>query len=258
MHPSTKLANKTWKEGDDVDAFVVFPDDVSFHEARQLIGPVFGAHEPLTMWLLEGFENGKDPTLNACTMGLDIYNYLHVHGGTVLGKRGGNGALEAAAVIKVYESSSSSSSGGGCWNWLKGTIHFTKALLSIYWSTGVPLELYHPKFKRERCQFLERVDLMRNGYVEGHKKAGLDGHYWYIAFVAVHSESQGKGIGGELMRRIGQAADQQRMACYLETFGDKNIRFYRAVGYEVVANIELVDEKSQSTMSGVGMVRSAV
>ena len=256
MHASLKLANKSWKEEGD-DAYVVFPDDLSFHEARQLIGPVFCAHEPIIMWMMEGFEIGKDPTVASCIMGFGIHFYLHLHGGTVLGKRGDNGELEAAVVIRVRESSSSSSlsSLSGYWSWWKEKIDFTRALFSMHWSTGVPRELYDPKFK---SQFFERIELTRKSFPEGHKKAGLAGQYWYIAFVAVHSESQGKGIGSELMRRIGQAADQQQMACYLETSGERNIRFYRAVGYDVVADIELVDEKSQSTISCVAMVRPAV
>ena len=59
---------RPWTDGDNADAFVIFPDDVSFHEALQRIGPAFGTYEPLAMRLLEGFENGDDPTLNSCTV----------------------------------------------------------------------------------------------------------------------------------------------------------------------------------------------
>ena len=57
------------------------------------------------------------------------------------------------------------------------------------------------------------------------------------------------------MRRIGLIADQQQMACYLEMFGDKNIRFYQSLGYEIVCNIEIVDETEVSSMAGVAIVR---
>ncbi|KAI2512611.1 hypothetical protein MHU86_1830 [Fragilaria crotonensis] len=254
MKSSLKLANKAWKEGEDADTFVVYPDDVSFHDARHLIGPVFGAHEPLTLWLMESFENGKDATLNACTMGFDIYKYLHAHGGTVLGKRSANGTLEAAAVLGVHNGGTRSCS---CWNWVKEALNFTRALLSISWRTpgGFSRELYHTQFKRERRQFYRRVDLMHKCHVNCRKKVGLDGKYWYVALVAVHSEAQGKGLGRELMRRLGHVADQQQMACFLETYGDKNIRFYQSLGYEIACNIEIVDETVNSTMRGVAMIR---
>ncbi|KAI2512617.1 hypothetical protein MHU86_1836 [Fragilaria crotonensis] len=147
MKPSLKLANKAWKEGVHADTFVVYPDGVSFHDARHLLGPAF-VHEPITMWLLESFENGKDPALNTCAMGFGIYEYLHAHGGTILGMRGANGTLEAAAVLRVKNLASRSC---GFWNTLKSSLIFTRALLSMYWNTpgGLPRELYHAQFKRE-------------------------------------------------------------------------------------------------------------
>jgi ribosomal protein S18 acetylase RimI-like enzyme len=96
---------------------------------------------------------------------------------------------------------------------------------------------------------------MRKVYAESHKKVGLDADYWYIALVAVSAASQGKGLGREIMRRIGHVADQQHKACYLETFGEKNIRFYQSLGYDVVREIEVVDEKASSSVPGVVMVR---
>ena len=251
-----KLANKAWKEGEDADTYAVFPDDVSFHDARRLIGPVFGAHEPLTMWMMESFENGKDANLNAFTMGFYIYEYLYAHGGTVLGKRSANGTLEAAAVLGVHNGGTRSSH--GCWNWVKGAMIFTRALLSIFWHSpgGLSREMYHAKFTSERRQFDRRVDLMNKAYAHHRKKVGMEGKYWYVALVAVHPESQGKGLGREIMHRIGHIADQQQIACYLETFGDKNIRFYQSLGYEIASNIKIVDETEPSIiMSGVAMVR---
>ena len=249
-----KLANKAWKEGVDGNSFVVFPDDVSFHDARHLLGPVF-VHEPITTWLLEPFENGKDPALNTCAMGFAIYEYLHAHGGTILGMRGSNGTLEAAAVLRVKNLGTRSSC--GCWNTLKASMIFTRALLSIYWNTpgGIARELYHAQFKRDRHVFDRRLDLMRNGFAYGQNKVGLEGNYWYVAFVGVHSESQGKGIGRELMRRLGYVADQQEMTCYLETSGDQNIRFYQSLGFKIECDIELSDDQLASHLSVVAMVR---
>ncbi|KAI2512618.1 hypothetical protein MHU86_1837 [Fragilaria crotonensis] len=84
---------------------------------------------------------------------------------------------------------------------------------------------------------------------------GLEGNYLYVAFVGVHSESQGKGIGKELMRRLGYVADQQQMACYLETSGDQNIRFYQSLGYRTECDIDLADDQLASHLSVVAMVR---
>ena len=56
----------------------------------------------------------------------------------------------------------------------------------------------------------------------------MDPH-WHLAFLAVHPDHQGRGLGGALMDSTHQ--DLGGTAAYLEATNDDNIRLYRRYGY---------------------------
>lgn len=56
---------------------------------------------------------------------------------------------------------------------------------------------------------------------------------YYLWFIGVSPEFQGKGIGEKLMREILADADQMQRAVYLETSTLKNIPWYQKFGFEV-------------------------
>ena len=61
--------------------------------------------------------------------------------------------------------------------------------------------------------------------------------HWYVPILGVHPDHQGKGLGGELLRKVLQRADEDRVAVYLESSNPKNLDFYRKYGFEVTAKI---------------------
>lgn len=57
--------------------------------------------------------------------------------------------------------------------------------------------------------------------------------YWYVLILGVHPGHQGKGLGGELLRKVLQKAEEDRVAVYLETAKPRNLDFYRKYGFAV-------------------------
>lgn len=55
----------------------------------------------------------------------------------------------------------------------------------------------------------------------------------YLYVLGVHPGSQGKGLGGALLRHASAIADSARVPCHLETANPDNVGLYRHFGYEV-------------------------
>ena len=61
----------------------------------------------------------------------------------------------------------------------------------------------------------------------------------YVTVVGVAREHQGRGIGGRLMRCIGEAGDRSGLPVYLETETEGNARFYERLGFRVLETMTL-------------------
>ncbi len=59
--------------------------------------------------------------------------------------------------------------------------------------------------------------------------------YWYLEVVGVDPAAQGRGIGTRLLRRVLDVADAAGEPCYLETDTEANVRWYRGLGFEILA-----------------------
>lgn len=57
--------------------------------------------------------------------------------------------------------------------------------------------------------------------------------YWYLEVVGVDPDAQGMGIGTRLLAPGLALADQAGQPCYLETMTERNVRWYRKLGFEV-------------------------
>ena len=57
--------------------------------------------------------------------------------------------------------------------------------------------------------------------------------HWYLPFVGVEPERQGRGIGTALMRPIVERCDDQRLPAYLEATTPRNRTCYERQGFEV-------------------------
>jgi GNAT superfamily N-acetyltransferase len=63
---------------------------------------------------------------------------------------------------------------------------------------------------------------------------------WYLQLLVVDPSVQRIGIGGMLQRSELAQADEEGLACYLETQNPDNLPYYRRFGYEVVRELHPV------------------
>jgi ribosomal protein S18 acetylase RimI-like enzyme len=61
---------------------------------------------------------------------------------------------------------------------------------------------------------------------------------WYLFLLGVEPDSQRRGLGGALMRPVIERADEEHVACYLETENQRNVAFYLKQGFDVIVNGE--------------------
>jgi GNAT superfamily N-acetyltransferase len=57
------------------------------------------------------------------------------------------------------------------------------------------------------------------------------GRFWYLHYVGVRSEHQGKGHGGRIIRAQTATADAEGMPCWLETATPANVPLYERLGF---------------------------
>lgn len=57
--------------------------------------------------------------------------------------------------------------------------------------------------------------------------------YWYLPYVGVEPAMQGQGIGTRLLEPILAQADEEKLPCYLETATERNVAWYRKLGFEI-------------------------
>jgi len=63
--------------------------------------------------------------------------------------------------------------------------------------------------------------------------------HWYLNMLATHPDWQRQGLGAALMRVVFELADQQGLACYLETETTENVAYYRHHGFDVRSEWDL-------------------
>lgn len=59
---------------------------------------------------------------------------------------------------------------------------------------------------------------------------------WYLSILGVSPERQGQGVGAALLQPTLAEADARGVPCYLETFGEHTLGFYRRVGFVPAAS----------------------
>jgi GNAT superfamily N-acetyltransferase len=58
--------------------------------------------------------------------------------------------------------------------------------------------------------------------------------HWYLAWLCVEPNQQGRGIGGTLVRHMTARADADRVSCQLFTAAPRNVPTYEHLGFSVV------------------------
>jgi len=59
---------------------------------------------------------------------------------------------------------------------------------------------------------------------------------WYLSIIGILPSAQGRGLGVTLLADTLEEATQANVACYLETFTPRNLRFYERHGFRWVAD----------------------
>lgn len=78
--------------------------------------------------------------------------------------------------------------------------------------------------------------LMRNdAFLADIRRRHAPQNSWYLWLVGVAPAAQRHGVGAGLVRQVLTAADAVGAGCYLDTHRLDNVRFYRALGFEVVS-----------------------
>ncbi len=67
------------------------------------------------------------------------------------------------------------------------------------------------------------------------------GPHFRLEFFGVEPARQGTGVGMALIDHGHRRADELGLPCYLETFTEKNVRFYQHRGYQLVAEYAVGD-----------------
>ena len=70
------------------------------------------------------------------------------------------------------------------------------------------------------------------------------GQHWHLGPIGVLPAHQGSGIGSLLMERFCMEVDACLAKAYLETDLDKNVRFYKRFGFNVVSETKIFDVKN--------------
>ena len=62
----------------------------------------------------------------------------------------------------------------------------------------------------------------------------IDEAAWYLSILGIIPEFQGQGLGVGLVKNILERTDQLGILTYLETFTQRNIKFYNRLGYKTI------------------------
>lgn len=73
-----------------------------------------------------------------------------------------------------------------------------------------------------------------------HKRLMKENHQ-YIILIGVDPDKQGLGYGYKLMLPVLKLAEEKGQSCYLETHGEKNVSFYKNLGFRVISEDVLPD-----------------
>jgi GNAT superfamily N-acetyltransferase len=66
------------------------------------------------------------------------------------------------------------------------------------------------------------------GSIDAHRPKG---RFWYLHYVGVRPDHQGKGHGGRIIRAQTAVADRDGLSCWLETATPENVGLYERLGF---------------------------
>lgn len=66
--------------------------------------------------------------------------------------------------------------------------------------------------------------------------------HWYLEFLAANARMRGRGYGSALITPMLERADDEGIACYLESSKRENLPFYNRFGFEVTSEFHVGDD----------------
>ncbi len=69
------------------------------------------------------------------------------------------------------------------------------------------------------------------GYADPIRHRNAPDAHWYLVFLGVDRPGRGRGLGGRLLQPVLRRADEEKLACYLETENQGNLPFYARHGF---------------------------
>lgn len=104
-----------------------------------------------------------------------------------------------------------------------------------------------PKLEDPKSQkVVTKIESLQELLKDWHKQYGPKSKHWYVDFVAVDPELQNQGYGTELVQKVNELADAQKVDCYIETESERHKVFYERLGYETIAT---------KTLNNVGILK---
>lgn len=95
-----------------------------------------------------------------------------------------------------------------------------------------------------------RQQAISNSMGAAHKRS-ISSPHWYLFFLGVEPELQGKGYAAKLMKPMLSRADRDGFTCYLDNTNEKNLPLYRHFGFKVVEEYKI----PESSISVWAMLR---
>ncbi len=71
------------------------------------------------------------------------------------------------------------------------------------------------------------------------KNHPAESHY-YLEYLGVEPEYQGKGFGSYILKHLIELADKRGVGCYLENANPRNVNFYQRFGFEIMSEREII------------------
>ncbi|RHZ65810.1 GNAT family N-acetyltransferase [Aspergillus thermomutatus] len=103
------------------------------------------------------------------------------------------------------------------------------------------LDIFSPVSEKGTSeQRMERMMAAHNDAIDRVKKQYQLKNLWYLEVIAVHPSLQARGLGKKVMGCVLDYAKHEPIV--LECTSESNISFYMSLGFEVVDEVELVDD----------------
>jgi hypothetical protein len=98
---------------------------------------------------------------------------------------------------------------------------------------ALPFRLEWPTFKRcvELCKSVDKV-----------RKQLAPRSHWYLLALGMESSTGREDVGGVLIEPVLRRADSTGLPCYLETFDEKSLPFYKRHGFRITGAGRIVGD----------------